>query len=338
MMSGQAEKNSYELLNVPQGATDEQIEQAYLRARALYGEDSVATYSLYSTEERESILKRIISAYETLKDPAKRRAYDLYLKRPNAEATQHEVLKVVKDSVPGGARPSGLSTTRYKTKLKDSLIVATDSDPVAAEQYRILYTMLEAISIRDYSKSFALTSAIKGEGKTTTTLNLAYVMAKEFRKKTVVIECDLKNPTIISNHLVTVPKFGLEEVVKNKADLKTALLHVTGSALYILPAVSPARNSIEILSSQAFSQLLDALKTEFDYILMDCPPILPLADVNIIAKMAEGMLLVVKAGKTPKDLVLKAANSLSGTNIVGVVLNGAVKAPKQYYYQYGGGE
>ncbi|MFQ5432926.1 MAG: polysaccharide biosynthesis tyrosine autokinase [Nitrospinota bacterium] len=337
-MSGNPEKNSYELLDVPQGATDDQIEKAYLRARALYGEDSVATYSLYSTEEREFILKQIINAYETLKDPARRQAYDMDLKMSKTEINQHEPLKVVKDGVPGAEKQHDLSTTLYKTKLKDSLIVVKDSDPVAAEHYRILYTMLEAISLRDYSKTFALTSAVKGEGKTTTTLNLAYVMAKEFKKKTVVIECDLKNPAIISNHLETAPKAGLVEVVENKADLKAGMLQVAGSDLYILPVLRPVRNSPEILSSRHFSELLGALKTEFDFILMDCPPIIPLADMNIIAKMAEGMLLVVRAGKTPKDMVLKAANSLSGTNIVGVVLNGVEKASKQYYYQYGGGE
>ena len=335
-MSANPEKNSYELLNVPQGATDEQIEKAYLRARALYGEDSVATYSLYSTEERESILKRIINAYETLKDPAKRRAYDMDLKPSGADSNQHDTLKVVKDSLSGGEKLSDLSTTKYKTKLKDSLVVTNESDPIAAEHYRILYTMLEAISLRDYSKTFAVTSAVKGEGKTTTTLNLAYVMAKEFKKKTVVIECDLKNPSIISNYLETAPISGLEEVVRNKVGLKTGMVHVAGSDLYILPTVRPVRNSSEILSSQSFSELLGALKTEFEFILMDCPPIIPLADVNIISKMAEGVLLVVRAGKTPKDIVIKAANSITGTNIVGVVLNGVDKAPKEYYYQYGG--
>ena len=337
-MSANPEKNSYELLNVPQGATDEQIEKAYLRARALYGEDSVATYSLYSTEERESILKRIIDAYETLKDPAKRKAYDMDLKPSGADANLHDTLKVVKDSLPGGEKMSDLSTTKYKTKLKDSLVVINNSDPVSAEHYRILYTMLEAISIRDFSKTFAVTSAIKGEGKTTTTLNLAYIMATEFKKKTVVIECDLKNPSIISNHLDSAPKVGLEEVVKNKEGLKTGMVQVAGSDLYILPAVRPVRNSPEILSSRSFSEMLSALRTEFDFILMDCPPIVPLADVNIIAKMAEGMLLVVRAGQTPKDIVIKAANSITGTNIVGIVLNGVDKAPKEYYYQYGGGE
>ncbi len=337
-MNANPEKNSYELLDVPQGATDKQIEKAYLRASALYGEDSMATYSLYSTEEREFILKQIINAYETLKDPAKRKAYDMDLKSSKVEANQHDVLKVVKDGVPGDEKPIDLSATMYKTKLNDSLVVVNDSDPITTEHYRILYTMLEAISLRDYSKTFALTSAVKGEGKTTTTLNLAYVMAKEFKKKTVVIEGDLKNPTIVSNYLETAPKAGLEEVVGNRADLKAGMIQVADSDLYILPALRPVRNSPEILSSRAFSELLGALKTEFDFILIDCPPIIPLADVNIIAKMVEGILLVVRAGKTPKDLVLTAANSLSGSNIVGIVLNGVDKAPKQYYYEYGGGE
>jgi Mrp family chromosome partitioning ATPase len=82
--------------------------------------------------------------------------------------------------------------------------------------------------------------------------------------------------------------------------------------------------------------LLSELKTEFDFVLMDSPPIIPLADVNILAKLIDGLLLVVRAGKTPKDMVLKAVNSLTGVNIAGIVLNGVDSSPKKYYYSYGG--
>lgn len=336
-MSDYAEKNSYELLNIPPGATDREIEDAYLRVRTLYGEDSVATYSLYTSEERETMLKGIIEAYETLKDPAKRKAYDLRLKSSHQERAQHEGLKVVKDRRPAVDGQLEITGVKHKGRLKDSLIVVNDADPISAEHYRILYTMLEAISARDFSKTFVITSAVKGEGKTTTVLNLAYVMAKEFKKKTVVVECDLKNPTIISDYLETTQKSGIVETIKNESDLKENMVQVEGCELYILPAIRPIRYSSELLSSQRMAAVLSALKTEFDFVLMDSPPIIPLADVNILAKLIDGLLLVVRAGKTPKDMVLKAVNSLTGVNIAGIVLNGVDSSPKEYYYSYGGG-
>lgn len=336
-MGERMEKNSYELLNLPSGASEREIEEAYIRARTLYGEDSVATYSLYTPEEREALLRRIIDAYETLKDPAKRRAYDTRLKLSQNERSRHDGLKVVRKGQPI------ITKQKHKTvkpmhivNLTDSLVVVGNADQVAAEHYRILYTMLEAISARDSSKTFVVTSAVKGEGKTTTVLNLAYVMAKEFKKKTVVVECDLKNPTIISNYMKTAPKRGLAETIMNESDFMENLTRVEESDLYILPVIRPVRNSSELLSSQHMADVLSALKTEFDFVLIDSPPILPLADVNILSKMVDGLLLVVRAGKTPKDVVLSAVNSVTNTNIVGIVLNGVSSVPKKYSYSYGG--
>lgn len=337
-MGERMEKNSYELLNLASGASGREIEEAYLRARSLYGEDSVATYSLYTPEEREDILRRIIDAYETLKDPVKRRAYDSRLKLSQNDRSRHDGLKVVKKSQPVMKQKHKTVKPVHIVKLADSLVVVGNVDQVAAEHYRILYTMLEAISARDSSKTFVITSAVKGEGKTTTILNLAYVMAKEFKKKTVVVECDLKNPTIISNYMKTAQKGGLAETIKNESDFMENLTRVEDSDLYILPVIKPVRNSSELLSSQHMAAVLDALKTEFDYVLIDSPPILPLADVNILSKLVDGLLLVVRAGKTPKDVVLSAVNSITNTNIVGIVLNGVSKAPKKYSYTYGGGD
>ena len=335
-MGERMEKNSYELLNLPSGASGMEIEEAYIQARSLYGEDSVATYSLYTPEERESILRRIVDAYETLKDPVKRRAYDTRLKLSQNERRKHDGLKVVQKSQLSIKQKPVKSM--HTAKLADSLVVVGHTDHVAAEHYRILYTMLEAISARDASKTFVITSAVMGEGKTTTILNLAYVMAKEFKKKTVIVECDLKNPTIISRYMKTAQKRGLAETIMNESDFMENLTRVEGSDLYILPVIKPVRNSSELLSSRHMASVLNSLKTEFDFILIDSPPIIPLADVNILSKLGDGLLLVVRAGKTPKDVVLAAVNSITHTNIVGIVLNGVSNPPKKYSYAYGGSD
>lgn len=331
-------KNSYKLLNIQSGATDKEIEEAYMRARALYGEDSIATYSLYTLEEREAMLNMVIEAYETLRDPVKRRNYDNSLKALHQEKNHTGGLKVAKISPQADEQQQKISKPVATVKLKDSLVVAGNDDPITTEQYRILYTMLEAISARDFSKTFLVTSALKGEGKTSTVLNLAYLMAKEFKKRTIVVECDLKNPTIVSGYLAGAPKYGLVECLKSELDLHETMVQVEGCGLYLLPALKSMENSSELLNSQRMASILNTLKTEFDFILLDSPPIIPLADVNILTKLIDGLLFVVRAGKTPRDIVLKAVNSINHAKIVGVVLNGVNSSSKKYYYAYGRGE
>lgn len=222
-----------------------------------------------------------------------------------------------------------------KVKFKQPLAVMNDGDLAAAEQYRVLYTRLEQISVANSQKVFAITSAVKGEGKTVTTLNLAYVAAKEFGKKIILVECDLRNPSISAGRLNKLQKHGLVGVLRGGVDPRDALVQMEGTRLYILPAVHEVKNSSGLLGSRRMNVLINALKAEFDYVFLDSPPILPIADVNILARLADGLLLVVRAGKTPKDIVKKAVNSLSDANIAGIVLNGADRLMEKYYGDYG---
>lgn len=222
-----------------------------------------------------------------------------------------------------------------KVQFKQPLAVMNNGDLAAAEQYRVLYTRLEQISVANSHKVFAITSAVKGEGKTVTTLNLAYVAAKEFGKKIILVECDLRNPSISTGRLSKLQKHGLAGVLKGGIDPKDAVVQMEGSRLYILPAVHEVRSSSGLLGSRRMHMLINALKVEFDYVFLDAPPILPIADVNILTRLADGLLLVVRAGKTPKDIVKKAVNSLSDANIVGIVLNGTDRLMEKYYGYYG---
>ena len=111
-----------------------------------------------------------------------------------------------------------------------------DMDIFAAEQYRTLYTRLEHISLKNSYKTFAITSAIKGEGKTITSLNLAYVMAHDFNKKVIVVECDLKKPSIPSYFMEPDNNYGLINVINGEIDLKTAIIQVENVGFYLLTA------------------------------------------------------------------------------------------------------
>lgn len=328
-----ASKNYYELLAVSHGATDREIEEAYQQARSLYGQDSVAFYSLYSVEEREEMLKQLNEAYSILKDPARRRFYNIEL---SSSASDKQVLDpsgkilhlqpIEKDIAKGEA-------VRV-VNLKKPLAVMGDRDPLVAEQFRILFTKIEQISQKDSFKTFAVTSALKGEGKTSTSFNLAYIMANEFKKDVLLLDCDLRNPSVKSYLHETSPVSGLIDVIKGDVNLDDAIVRLKGSTLSILPSGGHTRNSSELLSSRRMNKVIGKLKEQYDYLILDSPPILTLADMNIISKLADGVILVVRAGETPKDIVLKSVNSLPGGKIVGVILNGAETISKKYKYYY----
>lgn len=326
-MGQSAEKNYYELLNVLPGATQQEIEEAYRRARAIYGEDSLASYSLYSQEERESMLETIGEAYKTLTDSSKRNAYDA--KFSDFSEKEHRQIDIESGNIKDISK---IIAFKHSIRFKKPLVSMDAMEPLTANQYRILYTKLEHISVRNSYKAFAVTSAVKGEGKTITSLNLAYVMANDFRKRVVLVECDLKNPSLSPYLTESDNSYDLIAVIKGEIDLHAAMIQLEQTSLYFLPVRQISKNSIELINSQRMKGVLNTLKAEFDYVLIDCPPILPLADMNIISKIADGVVLVVMAGKTPKDIVLKAAQSLNSANIAGIVLNGANTLLKKYYY------
>jgi len=276
-----AEKNYYELLNITPKAGELEIEEAYKSARAVYAEDSVAMYSLYTQEERESLLKMINDAYETLKDPARRKTYDAQ----NSPDIQRNLswLKGMETSQEIISLTDNITETKklvFSVKPKMMHFIMENIDQIAAEQYRMLYTRLEHISLKKSYKIFAITSTVKGEGKTITSLNLAYIMAHDFNKKVIVVECDLKKPSILSYFTEPGRGYAIVDVINGHIDIKEAIMQVENTRLYLLTARHNIKNSCELLGSQRMKAMLNTLKTEFDYIIIDSPPILPLADMK----------------------------------------------------------
>jgi capsular exopolysaccharide synthesis family protein len=329
------EKNLYELLDVPPDASDTEIAGAYRKAQQVYGADSVAAYSLYSPEELEQLLEAISEAYETLSDPRKRSEYDRLVSSgevPGQDDAGDRAAEPVLDIAAAvedgyGSRASGQVAT-----LRHPLIVMDESDSMATEQYRILFTKIDMLSQSKSMKVIAITSAVKGEGKTVTSLNLAYLMAKEFKKRVLLLECDLRKPSITTRYLEDGAVIGLVDVLRGEATPAEAMVRIEDSGLYVIPARHSVRNSTELLGHRRMRSLIDEMRADFDYVIIDTPPLLPLADVNVISRLVDGMLLVVRAGKTPRDIVKKGVSSIPESSIIGIVLNGAEMSFKKYYY------
>lgn len=332
-MEQKKEKTYYEILGVNATASAQEIEKAYRKSKSLYDSDSMALYSLYTAEERQEKIKELDDIYQILNDPPKRKSYDEYIGRMTSQtpASWSPAIDSASRDIHDEYNETG--AFRDRISFKKQLALMDSKDTMICERYRILYTRLEQISSKKSMKSFAVTSSIKGEGKTVTALNLAWLMANEFGRKVLLIESDFRSPSISSGYLSMGRLSGLVDVIKGDADIRSAISRYEDTNLYILPARTSVKNSSMLIDSQGMRNVLDRAKSDFDYVIVDSPPILPLVDMNILSRIVDGLLLVVKAGSTPKDLVKKAINSLPARNIAGVILNGADDIHmKKYYY------
>lgn len=332
-MERKKEKTYYEILDVKATAPLSEIEQAYRKSKSLYGGDSMALYSLYTPEERQEKMKQLDDILQVLSDPVKRKSYDEYIGSMASSVQAEKVPQLAAAARDVFDEYNEAGAFRDKISFKKQLQIMDGKDAMICERFRILYTRLEQISGRGAMKSFAITSAVKGEGKTTTALNLAWLMASEFGRKVLLVESDFRNPSISSSYISMGRLSGLVDVINGEADIRSAINRFEDTRLYLLPARTSVRNSSMLIDSQGMRNVLERAKCDFDYVIVDSPPILPLVDMNLLSRMVDGLLLVVKAGSTPKDLVRKAVNSLPNRNVSGVVLNGADDSHmKKYYY------
>jgi capsular exopolysaccharide synthesis family protein len=234
---------------------------------------------------------------------------------------------------------STIQRCRNNVKGKNYGIESMDHpDSIITEQYRVLYTKLNDINGNSEGKVFAITSSIRGEGKTLTALNLSIVMARDFGKKTLLLEGDFKTPSLI--------KFIKQELQSDLVDILLSKTHAQSTSvpfadtlipfandkLAILPAAKSVNNSSGLVSSQGMKQLLRALKEQYDFVLIDAPPILPLSDMNVFEEVVDGIILIVRAEKSPKVALVKAFDTLASDKILGFVLND-FRQPLPRYYQ-----
>jgi len=333
-------KNYYELLNISQDATVGDVERAYNGIRDLYNDESDALYSLVSKEDKEQILSELEKAHSTLTDPEKRRAYDIEFEITHnegvatAEVELSSILHEGKSTIGQAPLKAVRSDFTHTATLINPLIVSNESKRIFAEQYRVLFTRLEDLFIKRKANIFAITSALKGDGKTVTAVNLTSVMAGAFAKKTLLIEADMRKPMFSSYFNWEKGTPGLREILTGSVRPADAVMKLDGSMLHIIHAGLDVPITDPINASR-MDDMLKEFRTQFEYIIIDSPPIIPLADINILSRLVDGLLLVVRAGVTPRDSVLKATKMITENNIIGIVLNDADASTisiENYYY------
>jgi succinoglycan biosynthesis transport protein ExoP len=211
-------------------------------------------------------------------------------------------------------------------------VAASDPESPAAEEYRLLRTRLESRDTGRRTQLLLITSPRVGEGKTTTSANLALTMSREFQSKVVLVEADLRRPTLASRFGIR-PEPGLVEVLAGAANLDEALVTVPGHSLVLLPAGLAAPRSTELLASSLMQRVIDDLRGRFDRVILDTPPV-TLADTHVLARIADGLIVVVRAGVTTRPAVESALAGLDRQKLLGIVLNEVEDKPEGYGYGY----
>ncbi|WP_308122689.1 CpsD/CapB family tyrosine-protein kinase [Priestia aryabhattai] len=219
--------------------------------------------------------------------------------------------------------------------LKRRLLAHNSPKDPVAEQYRTIRTNIQFSGTDEEIKSLLLTSSGPSEGKSTTAANLAAVYAQQGLNM-LLIDGDLRKPTAhytfrLENHT------GLTNVLTRQSQLGQAVQSTEVPNLYVLTSGPIPPNPSELLASKQMGEVLAEMKERFDMIIFDTPPILAVADAQILANQVDASLLVVSSSKTEKDAALKAKELLTQakSKLLGAVLNNRKMEEGNYYYYYG---
>lgn len=212
---------------------------------------------------------------------------------------------------------------------------AKDHAP-GTEEFRTLRSRLYQIREKQPLQTVLVASALPAEGKTFVALNLAQTIAQQKGRSVLVIDADLR---ISRMHEVLGASQtpGLSDYLNGDADVLSILQRGPLDNLFFIAGGKPNRNPVELLSTGRLRSLLNRLTPIFDWIIIDSPPSVPLSDASLLAKVADGVLIVVLSGSTPYDMAQKLRQNLPDKNLVGVVLNRVPEglAYSSYYYGYG---
>lgn len=216
--------------------------------------------------------------------------------------------------------------------LSGRLITVLDPTSVASEAYRSLRTNLLYALVDNPPKVIVLTSPGPSEGKSTTCANLGVVLAQA-DKSTLIVDCDFRKPVVHKVFGVRNLR-GIVNVLVGERGLQ-AVWHEPLLGLKVVPVGPVPPNPAELLGSRRFAEFLSQVRQDFDYVLVDAPPVGMVSDPAILATQADGVLMVIDGQTTRQGSLRQAVRSLNavGADILGVVMNN-VKASRGGYYDY----
>ncbi|MEP6756415.1 MAG: CpsD/CapB family tyrosine-protein kinase [Chthonomonadales bacterium] len=211
---------------------------------------------------------------------------------------------------------------------------ASNSRTLVPEEYARLHADIERAANPARCFVVGVTSAVYGEGKTTVAMNLATTMAQNSEARVTLVDFNLRNWDL-QTRLNLDHSVGLVDVLEGaEDDLNAVVMPTELHNLFVVPAGRAASNPARLVRSARLAQVMTGLKQRNDFIVMDMAPILPVADTKSIAKLLDGVVMVVRAGVTPREIVGRAMEAVGPDKVLGVVLNGVGTAMPRWLQRY----
>jgi len=230
----------------------------------------------------------------------------------------------------------------------EKLVAYREPGSVVSEQFRKLRTQLLTLNLPGQPKTIMVTSASEGEGKTLVSTNLATILAHDLQSYALLVDADLRNPAL-SRWFGLHNGSGLSDYLTGNAEIPDLLLKTKIAKLSILSSGTTRDNPVELIGSRRMEALVNELKSRYSdrYIIFDSSPLLATTEPSVLTKLVDGIILVVRAGSTPRESVKQALTSIDPSKVLGVVLNDLELRSKdlnaryfgtsRYYYRYGYG-
>lgn len=227
----------------------------------------------------------------------------------------------------------------FSSKVDDRLVAMTKPASATSEEYRALRTSILARHDNERHLVHTITSATPQEGKTITCVNLGMSFAELRNRETIIIECDLRLPTFGKLLNCDNKQPGLIDYLRGNATVSEIVQQIEGSALHIITAGGMVSDeAVQLLSSQRMSNLIHGLRSKYDHVFIDTPPVLQLADAGILGSQGEEVLVVARMRRTPRPLVEQAINTLTSYNaqVSGIIATDNPRSRgRGYGYKYG---
>jgi capsular exopolysaccharide synthesis family protein len=214
----------------------------------------------------------------------------------------------------------------------ERLVVSPGIRPDSLEQYRKLAATLHHAQCERGVKVVMVASAVSGEGKSLSTTNLALTFSESYRRRVIVVDADLRRPS--QHDIFNIPNVaGLSECLKSDDERPASTIQVS-PRLAVIPGGRPDPDPMGALTSSRMTRILREAAAAADWVLIDTPPVGLMPDARLLADMADAVILVVRAGRTPYPLVQRAADAVGREKILGVILNAAEREGLSGDYDY----
>ncbi|RNC67200.1 MAG: tyrosine-protein kinase family protein [Desulfuromonadales bacterium] len=257
---------------------------------------------------------------------------------PGTESSASAPLKVDLASRPLVSPDYGTYTVDNKIDVTNPyLVTVTQPQSQVTEEYKKLKSIIIKMTKGEqFLNTFMVTSTLGGEGKSITSLNIAMALAQEYDHTVVLVDCDLRRPSIHAYLDIPVGP-GLSDCLVKGVDVGSALVKTGIGKLSVLPAGSRVQNPAELISSARMRDFITELKSRYSdrYVIIDTPPVLNFAEAHAIGSVVDGAIFVVREGYVPVQHLKDAVEMLKGVNILGVVYNNVEMTRYNSYRYYG---